>query len=683
MSLSILIRWVARLPQLKYSLLSRLGRLIVCLGVCLYAFTLTHAQQATNDIRVAEGRSRLELRLEELVQAELIDTETYDRLLASYDTYRLAPLDLNTASLEELERLPLMSEYLAYQIIHYRLSRGGIISSVYDLKTIPGWSEDLALIYTPLLSCSSADSRAGIQSLARLLDDGRGQLIISARYRDLPADKRKRYLGSPWGYALLWQWKSGRQLSAMLGGELDSFEPWRYGSHRGLDSYVGNLVWQGSGLVRRAILGDYRVSWGEGLLVNQGMLMRHLGLGAQVGGRGVRPTKGLSESDYSRGVALVLGRGGWQVSLVGSLRYLDGRVDTTRSVLAGLSETGLHRTPQDWARRHSVPARHVGGELAYSGQRWRIALATLTYDWGGLTLRHATGASEVAELDDQRKYLGYSLAYQVRSRTGAAYVSGEVASSGPRAWAGIQRLGYQHSELGRWHIALRAVGAHYWSYYGQSYTHYRRPTGELGASVGWELPGLIRALTLMLEGDVYRSLIRRNHQQTTRGYLLRARAEYQRGEAVKLIGQSIYRWQEGLGSSLRLLLRLDHQLGARLSYSPQLSLIHTQRQRAGEATPWGYALGVRAAYQSSPALRLRGSATYYRTHDWQDRLYAYEPRLRLQYGSAFVYGRGYTLAIAMDVHPSNAIHMGASLSYLWRAPSYTDRHLGVYLRVGL
>ena len=73
-------------------------------------------------------------------EQENIDDDTY---LQQLDFYRRQPLNLNTATEEEIAALNFLHELQLKNFISYRRLMGNLIS-IYELQAIPGW--DVALI---------------------------------------------------------------------------------------------------------------------------------------------------------------------------------------------------------------------------------------------------------------------------------------------------------------------------------------------------------------------------------------------------------------------------------------------------------------------------------------------------------------------------------------------------------
>lgn len=652
--------------------------LILLLGLMLSG-TALHAQRL-DERSIAEGRQILETRLEALLADMLIDNTSAELALEQYDDLARAPRDLNSITLDELLTFPLINEYLAQQLMLYRTNHHGRFTSLYDLKMIPGWTDEVTSIYMPLLYLDP-QSLPATPRLSTLLERGRWHAdLLFTRPID-PDRLRSTYIGSPESLDLRWRWTSMSKLSAMIAMQKDSYEPWHHGAHRGFDSYSGHLSTRRLGIIRQAVLGDYRIHWGEGLLIRQGYSPRTLlgSLGRTT--EGIRPVAGSTESDFSRGIALSFDLGRWELSAFGSWRTMDGRIDTATHLIYALDDTGLRRTERDWSRRGAVPSQLLGTQLAFTHRRLRLALSALGGRWGGYQLRHATGASTISDLDSLGTYGGLSLSYGYQSRRGNAFASGEVARSYQGAWAVLQRLGLRSDDLGEWQLALRYIDPTYWNYHAQSYTHYRRAGNEIGLSMATILPSLIRRLTISAEGDLYHSIQPRGSLARGEGFRLRSTLAYSIGlEHTLRLSASITR-RTDQAQSHRYTLGYDARLGT-FSLSPQISLSHSLDLKRQDASRLSYALGLRGSYAPCEWLRLRSSLYYYSVDQWDDRLYLPEIRLSRQWVSTFAYGQGLRLSATLDARLSRSLSLGLYAMHHWRrAPHASRSHLALQLSV--
>lgn len=606
------------------------------------------------------GRALLEQRVESLVGQGLVTPDVADRLVDQYDQLCLAPMDINVVQLEDLMTLPLMNEYLAYQFIRYRTEHAGRITSLYDLKRIEGWDDDILALYFPLLYCDSEMS-VDMPSLTHLIDRGRWRADMVGSF-PVGAPKREDYIGSPESLSLRWHWHAQGRLSAMLAAHKDSYEPWQWHTHRGFDSYSGHVALQRTGVVRRLVLGDYRVHWAEGLLIRQGLWRRSLlGEFGRVA-QGIRPVTLPTETDFGRGAAVELRLGRWSLSAIGSRRWLDGRVDSVNQLVTALSETGLRRTERDWMRRHTVPFGYLGAQIAYTHRRLSLSLSTLTGQWGGYRLRHATGASSIEALDSMGRYHLISLGYHYQGRRGNAFVSGEIARSQLGGWATVQRFGWQAEALGLCQVALRYIDDRYWSYLGRSHTHALRPSNELGLTLAVSLPSVVPRVDLGGEVELYRAPRAESRSAERSGFRMNALAIYRLSEGQRFtLTSSLVRLPR---AGQRQRYRLSYEaVGRRGSCTGEVSLSHAWGVRSKPSEPLSYAIGLRGGYAPATWLHLRASVHYHHVTDWLNRLYLAEARLSHLWRSTFAYGHGLRSRLVLSARLSQRLTLGLSAMY--------------------
>lgn len=639
------------------------------------------SNKASTNYHQELGRAYLERLLSQNIEDGLITEEGMRTMLERYDACISAPLDANEISLDELLALPLMTEYKAYQFVRFRTTQGGRFTSLSQLKSISGWEREDVDLYYPMLTL--ALPREHKLKLRDYWERGHSQVDMIA-VCPMKSSRAEGYLGDPLALGVRWRWRSAERISIMLGAERDSYEPWRHEGHWGFDSYTGHIALMGKGILSKLVLGDYRVRWGEGLLLGQGWRTNSPLMIGQAPSSGITPISGTSEANKSRGIAGELKFGRWRLSTVVSYRLIDGYVRAKTMLATGLSDVGLHRTEREWYGRYNIAERYAGAQLAYRPMsRLEVALSALAHDWDGTHLANAPGASGVERLSPMESHSHLSLSYRYGGYRGRWSLSGEVARSSAKDWAGVQRISYRHGRYGRATLGMRYIGQNYWSYYGHSYTHYLRPHNEIGVSLGLEIPDLLPRLTITIEGDYYRSLSPRWRQsETSHGHWIRSQLRYRLGAVGTrdyLSLQGYYRAEHSGKRLWRYNLAYAGAWGV-LSIMPKLSLVwHTSPK---EKSSLGYSVGMRLDYTppSSP-LRLRASGAYYHVLDWDDRLYLSEAKLYQWYNTTFLYGRGYRLSAVAEGRLLARLSLGLQIVYhSRRAPHCSQIYTALQVR---
>src|ERR1700742_318633 len=122
-------------PSIKY---------ILCLCV-FYTLTALYAQQVYDPVK-ENAIDRLIETIAENTDEEIDYTALVEGLNDAYDN----PVNLNTASRGQLERLILLSDYQIDQLYVY-IERHGPLLTIYELQVVPGWDEETIYLMLPFI----------------------------------------------------------------------------------------------------------------------------------------------------------------------------------------------------------------------------------------------------------------------------------------------------------------------------------------------------------------------------------------------------------------------------------------------------------------------------------------------------------------------------------------------------
>lgn len=623
-----------------------------------------------DDKQRASSYAYLEERIRLLEQDELLSPSAVLALREEWEKYVCAPLDVRRASLQEFLALPLMTEYKAQQLISYRQDPTKSLDELSDLKAIEGWDEDFVAYLTPMLRLE--DTHTESPSLERLLSDGQTRASVLFTRPWVGEDQEQKYIGSPERLDLRYLWQSGRHLSLSLGASKDNYEPWRYARHRGFDSYHGHIALRDIGILKKFVVGQYRASWAEGLILAQGFRSRSLLYNVSEEFGQLKAHRGLSEYRLSQGFALELGlTRHLSVVALASCQGIDASLSEEGDSFGAVVEGGRHRSEYDYRKRHSLVARHMGLRLVYQLGRLNLSLQSLHYDWSGRKLNRALGASYHLGLRDMRGMSNYSLAYHYSSPKARVRASGECALSERKGVALVNRFVVYNEALGSLRLLSRYVDGDYWAYLGQAPTYYDRPHNEWGVGFAYSPHLWMANLRLSLEGDYCRSVVARGERGHTRAYFLRLVAEGRLSEQLSWQGRSSLRSNaEGQCRwGLSLLGRCQRE---DLSMELRLESLFA-RQRGG----WhrGCALVFRSSYTLGNSWQIFASLVGHKVEDWSARIYYSPSRLSDEYLRHTLVGKGVLLGCGLRARLSRRLSLGLRLRHHQLStprPNYTE-----------
>ncbi len=439
---------------------------------------------------------------------------------------------------------------------------------------------------------------------------------------------KKPLLGSEDALRLSYSYATPHSLSFFIAGEKDYGEPWRRGTHRGLDAYSLHAQLEHRALT--LVLGDYRVARGSGLILSQGAFpLSSLSLTPRQG-TGVRPVRSMTESDFSRGAAGVLSLGSYRLGLFASHRRIDAH-RSAEGFLTALSETGLHTTESAWEARRQALTRLYGGWVEYRVPDLELSLQGVYQDWQGDRLRHPPGSQGDVTLEGLQSYAAWSFSYRYQALRGHLRLSGEAAYTSRSAWAFIQHLSYLQGSWVDLRLSLWHVGAHYWTYYGRAGTHALRPHSEDGARLQLQLTPFDRLGPTLLYLDGYQA-----HSQKAGEEVTHSSASYGLMTTIQIEPEaSLGLHYRGRKDSHRFKLEGRYDVGP---WQPRLALLYA---RGAESSGW--AVQGRLRWIPTERFQLDLLADAFDAPSWDSRLYTLTPMLRGEYGATLLYGKGAVL----------------------------------------
>ena len=649
-----------------------------------------------------------------------------DRLAA----LRADPLDINTATAQELAQVPALGSVGGAAIVRERASNGPF-ASLADLGRVPGLSADDVLDATPYLTVRALAPRPARFPAAPGVSDVVSDLRYTATQRvqrrlDLAEgyrgpDSSRAYPGGPERVYTRLRATYGRQVSVNLTLEKDPGEAFGDGP-AGVDYLSGHAAILDAGRIDALVVGDFVAEFGQGVA-----LWRASGFGKgpdAVGGpirsgRGIRPYGSVDEINYLRGAAVtVAATPSLFVSAFASRRALDASVlepDTLGGfgVVTSLNATGLHRTERERARQGALDETLVGG-----GAEVRVATGAVVGRAGVVGTR-STFDTPIARGDRPDERFDFegteatTLSAYADASGGAGRAFGEVVRGPGGAFGGVGGL---LADLGTAEVLV--VGRHYepgfTTLHGYPFGE-RNGTGqnETGVYAGLRLRPA-PAWTVDAYVDQYRfPFLRFNVPRPSQGHEALVRVEHRPRRYLRASLQARSETREvgvdvanvvpgstvgGLGERTRQSLRLqgewdvsrDLRLRARVEGSRAVAPAGAE---PGGAVQLGSLAYQDVRWQAWDWLRVNARLALFETDGFDARIFVYENDLTGVFSVPALAGRGARAYVLLSASPAPAVLVQARLAATWfrdvrRLGSGADeiegnrvRDLGVQVRV--
>lgn len=288
--------------------------------------------------------------------------QTYD-LLCDLEQH---PLNINTTTREELEKLPFLSDQQVEALMAYQYHYGGM-KSVAELQMIPEINEQtrqLLQFFIYIGDVAQQDKRVRHELTALV------NIPIDAQ------NENHNYLGSSYKHWFRYQMAVGDYMKLGLVGAQDKGEPFfSHGNRYGYDYYSPYFEWRKRGRLETLVLGNYRVSMGMGMVMNNSFSLGKIAM-LQNLGRSTHMLRAHSSKSegflQGAGVTVRLGKG-WRATAFVSYAPMDATLNsdgTARTIVT----TGYHRTVSEMDRKHNLHALKTGGALRYEVGRLHLGL---------------------------------------------------------------------------------------------------------------------------------------------------------------------------------------------------------------------------------------------------------------------------------------------------------------------
>jgi hypothetical protein len=597
--------------------------------------------------------------LEDLSE-DLEDEDQMETIYADLSYLTEHPLDLNTADAETFRRLPFLSDAQIDAMLAYR-KRYGPMATVYELKNIEALDWPTIELLLPFVYAGEIDTRRPL-TFRNVLKYSSNELVVrydpalqeKQGYRPQPDSilqqyPNRKYLGEPFYHSIRYSCTFDERLQAGLVAEKDAGEPFGKRIHRGYDYYSAHVLLRNAGWLKTLAVGDYKVSFGQGLIISHDFMPGRNAFLTQAERRtnGFRRHYSTNETDFFRGIASTVRWKDWDLSLFYSSRRLDATVDGTR--ITSFKTDGLHRVENDREKMRTAGVRTGGGNLRYATPQAVIGLTVVTYTYGNLSVEPEPAPyNRFYFRGTQNANAGVDYQFKVRQLK----LFGETAVSKNGAWATLNALQWTPAPYVSGLILYRSYARDYQAFYGYAFAQNSRIVqNEQGVYLGmqltpaahWKLSGYAdffrfpwlkysvdapssgveyMAQADYAQGNRWSMYLRYRYRQKELNYTPADRPETQ----VLPYGQHRFRWQMTSAPTEELLLRT----------AADASFYSAEGRKSR-----GWMLSGRTEWKPSRIpLQADLFLAYFHTDDYYSRLSSYEKKLLYVYNTPFLYGKG-------------------------------------------
>ena len=567
------------------------------------------------------------------------------------------PVNLNSATREQLEQFPFLSDIqiehlLAYIYIH------GQMETIYELQLVEELDRQTIQYLLPFVCIKDINNEPAFRWKTMLKDAGRyGKNEVLTRL-DIPFYKRKgyehTYLGPSVYNSVKYTFRYRDQLYAGGVAEKDAGEPFAALHNRyGYDYYSFYLLLQNCGRLKSLAVGNYRLSFGQGLVMSTDYLMGKTIYASSFNNRsaGIKRHSSTDEYNYFRGVATTVAlTKRLSVSAFYSHRNMDGVV--TDGEITSVYKTGLHRSRKEADKKNLLTSQLTGGNVSYQQNHIRLGITGVYYVFNRPYEPELTGYSKYNIHGNHFYNLGIDYAYRWRRFS----FQGETAI-GKQGWASLNRLQYSPVQDIQFMLIHRFYSYDYWAMYAHSFGEGSTVQNEQGYYVGLETTPF-NHWRFFVSFDLFSfpwKKYRINKPSRGTDGLIQATFTPRTNLSMYLKYRYKQKERDLTGSKGTLTLPIfHHQLRYRLNYSlndvfsSRTTLDYNHFHSQDRAATKGYQVTQMISSQL-PWTRLFADVqgSYFCTDDYDSRVYVSEKGLLYTFYTPSFQGRGFRCAVRL------------------------------------
>ncbi|MCX2574266.1 helix-hairpin-helix domain-containing protein [Pedobacter sandarakinus] len=605
---------------------------------------VVNAQQKLKDVDLRD--------ILESMAETLPDDYDITELVDVLNRYRKHPINLNKTSPEELKTLIFLSPLQISNFFNYTQENGKFID-VLELQSINGFDPNTVELLIPFVTVNPISGYEKLNA-KNLLKFGENDVFLrfaqvveqQKGFTDLPGN---RYLGTPQRLQSRYRYHYGSIFSAALTLDKDAGE-----KSTSIDFLSGNVALFKLGTIKKFVVGDYTMQFGQGLTLWSGFSFGKAPDVTSVAKKdlGLRPYTSANEYSFFRGAASTV-QILKNIDLTGfiSFRKLDASQDQSSDgslKQSTINQTGLHRTPTEIENKDALKQDIYGAVIQYNNND--IAIGTIAYrsKYGNEFIPQAAPYDQFSFTGNKLTNLGVFYNYTYKN----IYTFGEFAKSLGTGMASVNGALISLSPIVSAAITYRNYAENYHSFFNQAVSEASEAINEKGFYTGLNIiPN--KRWSLSFYADYFRfPWLKYRVDAPSKGYELLAQLAYTPTKTFKVLGrfkketkqqntdleEPIYFLDDVTRSNYRC--EVSWQINKIWSFQNRLEV--SQFKKGDANNEFGYLVYQDIDY--SPMFsKITGNIriAYFSTASYNSRIYAYEDDVLYSFAFGMYSGKGF------------------------------------------
>ncbi len=332
------------------------------------------------------------------IAEELAADDSDPEAVAIYieNLYELAenPVEINSADEDEISRLFFLSDFQVKVLADYIRLNGKLVS-IYELPNLPGYDRETAMAVALFVKLDHKPKPESFHPRWR------NNFLTNLTCKT--SDNDSAWLGSAVRILTKYRFTAG-DFSGGLVAEKDPGEKILNGDPPLPDMLSGHFAYNGKGLIKRVIIGDYSARFGQGSNINTSLRngLSLLSPGFMSARSEIKPYTSSDENSYFRGAGAELSFKNIGLSLFYSKNRVDASLESSANEIESVRTfytSGLHNTTSTLKKKDSLTDMVYGINISYSKGNFKAG-TTWSQEWLSLPF--------IPAKDDPEKIFSFS-----------------------------------------------------------------------------------------------------------------------------------------------------------------------------------------------------------------------------------------------------------------------------------
>ena len=591
-----------------------------------------------------------------------IASSNWQSLMEDLAEMKEHPVNINIASKEQLEKFPFLSDGMVENILDY-IRRYGPMLTDKELLMVKDMDIQTARVLKLFITFQQPEKEEYTPTLKNILKYGKQELstrvdipfYTRAGYQPFTSEyikenPNKRYLGKSFYHNVRYQFRYSDNIYVGVTAEKDAGELFFTGKNaKGYDYYSPYIYVRDIGRINALALGNYRLSYGYGLVMNTdfsiGKSATLFTLGNKA--RGIKKHSSTDEYNYFQGIA-----GSIRITkcltadAFYSYRKMDGIVDN--QLITSIKEDGYHRIPRDYEKKNTFSNQLIGSNIHYNGKNFEAGL-TAVYNVFNKLL-NTTPRAYNKYYPRGRDFFNAGINYKLFWKKFT--LQGETAMDKNGKIATMNMLRYSPKESFQLMVMNRFYDLAYQSIYARSIGEGSMVQNESGFYIGLET-SFLRYFKLSTYGDLFYFPWKKYQlsKNGTKGFDGVVQLSYSPGYQLDMFIRYRYKnkhkdFTPDDGEKVTLPY-IQQKWKYQLNYSPINELMlkttvdYVRNGHQNKEVSQGILLGQSIGYQFRKIpLQLDAGGAWFSTDDYASRISMYEKGLLYSFSIPSFYGKG-------------------------------------------